>query len=91
MHEDESLEIEYTTIGGTFMYVYQMLLGDASHDGFTAYKQVDNGSYTWLFLYIFYIAASLVIVLVLMNIIIAVMGEVQEQRREKGRAVIFAT
>lgn len=42
-------------------------------------------------LYIIYFAASLTIVLILMNIIIAIMGEVQAQRGDKGRAVVYAT
>jgi hypothetical protein len=73
------------------MYVYQMLLGDASHDGFLSFKQYDAGSKTWLVLYLVYLFASVAIVLVLMNIIIAIMGDVQSQRGEKGRAVVYAT
>lgn len=42
-------------------------------------------------LYIVYFAASTSIVLILMNIIIAVMGEVQAQRGEKGRSVVYST
>ena len=91
MHEDEQLSIDYDGVGKTFIYVYQMLLGDASHEGFTAFKQVDNGSYTFIFLYVVYFAATTAIVLVLMNIIIAIMGEVQAKRGEKGRAVVYAT
>jgi hypothetical protein len=34
MHEDEYMDIEYRGIGKTMIYVYQMLLGDASPDGF---------------------------------------------------------
>jgi uncharacterized membrane protein len=68
-----------------------MLLGDASHDGFLAFKQVDAGSWTFLVLYIIYFGATLAIVLVLMNIIIAIMGDVQAQRGEKGRAVVYGT
>lgn len=38
MMEDEELDIAYRTIGMTVIFVYQMLLGDASPDGFTAFK-----------------------------------------------------
>lgn len=72
-----------------------MLLGDASHDGFLSFKQIgkedSTDSYTWVFLYVIYLFATLIIVLVLMNIIIAVMGEVQAKRGEKKRAVVYAT
>jgi hypothetical protein len=92
MYEDEELDIEYRGIAKTFVYVYQMLLGDASHDGFLAFKQTALGSYTYLVLYIIYLIASLMIVLVLANIIIAVMGEVQSMRTDKGRdIVVYAT
>ena len=44
-----------------------------------------------MFLWGTYLVASISIVLVLMNIIIAIMGEVQGQRGELGRAVVYAT
>jgi hypothetical protein len=88
---DNMGNIAYRDFGRTIIFVYQMLLGDTSHDGFMDFKQSQNGSYTWVLLYIVYVFATLSIVLVLMNIIIAIMGEVQGQRGEKGRAVIYAT
>lgn len=44
-----------------------------------------------MFLWLIYVAGSVIILLVLMNIIIAVMGEVQGQRAEQGRATVYAT
>lgn len=38
MQEDENKDIAYRTMGLSIIYVYQMLLGDASPDGFTAFK-----------------------------------------------------
>lgn len=91
VHEDEINEIPYRGISRSAIYIYQMLLGDADPSSFFAFKQIDSGSFTFLFLWVVYVGATIAIVLVLMNIIIAIMGEVQGQRGEHGRAVVYST
>lgn len=91
VYSAETSSVQYRDMLSSAIFVYQMLLGDVDPSAFLSFKQLESGSYTFLFLWIVYIFASISIVLVLMNIIIAIMGEVQGQRGEKGRAVVYST
>ena len=55
-------------------------MGDAQHEHFYEYKSRYTGSATPLFLYGLYLIASFVVMIMILNIIIAVMGEVQLSR-----------
>lgn len=71
------------------MFVYQMLMGDADHSYFFEHKGKFSGSPTPWVLYLIYIASSFFMMIVLLNIIIAIMGNTQTVRTELGRKVIY--
>merc|ERR1711998_602319 len=56
------------------MFVWQMLLGDASHETFFEFKGKQSGSLTPYILYFLYLVASSMMIILLLNIIIAIMG-----------------
>lgn len=96
-------EAPYDNWEGALMFVYQMLMGDATPEFFLAYSaRVDtsdgddktiawfeNNSYTIAILYALYLASSFIIMIIMLNIIIAIMGDTQSKRSELGRAVIY--
>ena len=99
---DNREEVQIGNVPGSFFYVFQMLMGDASPETIWSYaakqKQEDpylddyeNSMWTPYILLVVYVMASFFIMVIMLNIIIAIMGEVQGQRGEKGRAVIYAT
>jgi hypothetical protein len=51
-----------------------MTLGDAPYDTFNLYKRSYHSPAVWL-LFIFYLFVTILIMLLLLNIIIAIMGE----------------
>jgi hypothetical protein len=75
--------------GLAFMFVYQMLMGDATHEYFYEMKTKKTGSTTPMIMYVLYIFASAAIMLVLLNIVIAIMSDTQATRTGLGRSVIY--
>lgn len=70
-------------------------MGDATHEHFFAYKGREKQAFestqilTTMILYVLYITASFYIMILLLNMIIAIMGNAQQQRTELGRRVIY--
>ena len=77
MSSDEQDNIEYGTVMGSIYYIYRMLLGEASSDGF----QVGKGS-QFIVLTILYGITTFIIMIHLLNMLIAVMGNTFTQRAE---------
>lgn len=50
---------------------------------------VENSGYTIFVMYLLYLAASFFLMIIMLNIIIAIMGDTQAKRSELGRAVIY--
>jgi uncharacterized membrane protein len=71
------------------MFVWQMLMGDATHDEFFEFKAKQSESWTPYILYVLYLLASAMMMILLLNIIIAIMGNTQTTRTELGRKVIY--
>ena len=65
-----------------------MMLGDSPYDTFNLYKRSHKSPATCL-LFVFYTVITALIMLLLLNIIIAIMAEVQTYRTENKRAVLF--
>ena len=77
------------------MYIYQLLMGDASHSAFLEYSATSESgeghpkSITPYILYVLYLIASFLVTLIMLNIVIAIMGNAQAMRSELGRKVIY--
>ena len=79
----------------SIFFMWQILMGDATHEHFYAYKGRDPQAReskqlaTTMILYFLYVTASFYIMILLLNMIIAIMGNAQAQRTELGRRVIY--
>lgn len=77
------------------MFVYQMLIGDATDEYFleynarTASADGEPGSLTPYILYALYLISSFLLSLIMLNIIIAIMGNTNAVRTGMGRKVIY--
>lgn len=87
--EDNKESVPYDNGWLTFMFVYQILMGDATHEHFLEYKGKQSGSWTPYILYALYLVSSATIMILLLNIIIAIMGNTQAERTELGRKVLY--
>jgi hypothetical protein len=88
-------EVPYDNWLGAFLFVYQMLMGDATHEYFKHYEarkpgaEGDPNSITPYILYVLYLGASFLVMIIMLNIIIAIMGNTQTVRTELKRKVIY--
>lgn len=87
--EENKEAVTYDTAWLAIMFVWQILMGDATHENFFDYRSRFTDSPTPYFLYALYLIASFIIMIMILNIIIAIMGEVQVERTNLGRAVIY--
>jgi hypothetical protein len=65
-----------------------MLLGDSPYDTFNLYKRWHRSPAT-VGLFFFYIIITCLLMIFLLNIIIAIMAEVQTERSANKRAVLY--
>ena len=87
--EANNEEVPYDNIFQAFLFVYQMFLGDATPEFFAAFKAKVRNSATMYVLWLFYIPISFLLLVVLLNMLIAIMGDAQSSRTEHGRAIIY--
>ena len=72
--EDEEESIIYGKILKSFFYTYRMWLGEADPDAFNQFKRgFDSPATIWL--YFVFVVTTGILMIVLLNIIIAIMGE----------------
>ena len=72
---------------GAIIYMFNFLFGNADDGPFRNYEL--KNEQPWL--YVFYVIAGFLIIVILLNMIIAIMSDTQARRSAHGRNVIFKT